>query len=62
MIKKTSGAVERVIACAEANMRAEGFETTREAKRDGRHVVSGRASANDLVESYVMKHKKITKS
>lgn len=49
---------QRIIACAEANMKAEGFHITRDAKRDSLAILEGRISANKLVGRYVAKHTK----
>ncbi len=58
MRKTTANSNQRIIMCAEANMKVEGFHATRVVKRDGCAMLEGKISANKLVGRYVAKHTK----
>ena len=55
---KTTRTTERIIKCADANMKAEGFCATQAVKRDCVAMLEGKVSADKLVGHYVVKHTK----
>lgn len=57
-MKKIMSSKHRIIMNAEANMRAERFIVTKEAKNDCQTMLNGQTSANELVAKYVAQYSK----
>lgn len=58
MEKQQALAQRKILRAVEANMRAEGFTVSAKVKKDCREMLSGKVTANTLVDRYASLYRK----